>query len=162
MSRKTIPNHDVKALNEKLKSIFNIDEFFSKKDRVEVIEPKGSEKEKILLKNGEPTFVEKEGTVIPELHFILKKNILKKITIDMLAIKFIINGADIMRPGIVAADETIKEGEIVVIIDQKNQKPLAIGKALVSSETLKTMDKGKAVKNLHYAGDEVWLTTSAL
>ena len=162
MSRKTIPNHEIKELNEKLKVQFNINDLFTKKDRVEEIVPKGTENERILLRNGEPTFIERGAAFIPELHFILKKNTLKTVTIDMAAIKFIINGADVMRPGIVAADEAIKEGEYVAIVDQKNRKPLAIGSALVSSEALKTMDKGKAVKNLHYVGDDIWVTTSAL
>lgn len=162
MSRKTIPNHEIKELNEKLKVQFNLNNFFTKKDRVEEIVPNNMKNERILLRNGEPTFIERDDVFVPELHFILKKNTLKTVTIDMAAIKFIVNGADVMRPGIVEADEAIKEGEYVTIIDQKNHKPLAIGKARVSSEALKTMNKGKVVENMYYVGDEIWITTSAL
>jgi len=40
--------------------------------------------------------------------------------------------------------------------DGKYLKPLAIGKALVSGEVMASKAPGKAVKSLHYIGDELW------
>jgi predicted RNA-binding protein (TIGR00451 family) len=71
------------------------------------------------------------------------------------AIKFIVNGADVMSPGIVDADASIREGDIVWVRDVKNKKPIAVGIALKpGAEMPKT--QGKAVKTLHYVGDEIW------
>ena len=72
------------------------------------------------------------------------------------AIKFVINGADIMRPGITEIEEGIVKGDFVVIADEKNKNPLAIGIALYDSGEMKKITSGKVVKNIHYVGDEIW------
>ena len=65
---------------------------------------------------------------------------------------------DVMQHGIVTYGDFKKE-EIIAIIDEKNKKPLAVGKSLFSSEEMKKMDKGKCIKNLHWIGDEMWEMT---
>lgn len=83
------------------------------------------------------------------------------VCVDDGAIKFIINGADVMAPGIIDADESIKEGDMVWIKDERNS-PIAIGRALMNGEEMKRERKGKAVKNLHYLGDEIWKMSTEL
>ena len=78
------------------------------------------------------------------------------VTVDMGAVKFVYNGADVMAPGIVDADPNIQEGDAVWVRDEKNLKPLAVGKALMSGEQMKTGSSGKAMKTLHYISDEIW------
>lgn len=85
-------------------------------------------------------------------------NLLKKfpyVKIDMRAIKFVCNGADIMRPGIINYAEFDKN-KIVCIKEEKHDNFLAIGKSLVDSNEIKNMEKGKIIKNLHYIGDRFW------
>ena len=72
------------------------------------------------------------------------------------AIRFVVNGADIMRPGIVEIEAGIKKDDFVAVVDKNNQKPLAVGIALFSSEEMKAMSSGKVIKNIHYVGDELW------
>ena len=72
------------------------------------------------------------------------------------AIKFVINGADIMAPGIVDADNKIKENDQVWICDEKNNKPLAVGIALMTGAQMIIKKKGKAVKIIHHVGDNIW------
>jgi PUA domain protein len=72
------------------------------------------------------------------------------------AIRFVTNGADIMRPGITDADPAITEGSFVVIGDVNHGKPLAIGIALYNGADLLAMEDGKVVKNLHFVGDRIW------
>jgi PUA domain protein len=45
---------------------------------------------------------------------------------------------------------------LILIVDERHGKPLAIGLSLCSSEEMKTADRGKVVKNLHYVGDRIW------
>ena len=78
------------------------------------------------------------------------------VSIDEGAIRFICNGADVMGPGITGADLAIQAGDHVWVRDAKHLKPLAIGRALVDGPTLASKAPGKAVKNLHYVGDELW------
>ena len=149
MKRKQLSSKEVRDLNKKIEIVFGLKDFFSKKDKVELWE------DKFIAGNNTPLFVY-VPELIPTLQSLLKRNFLKAITIDMPAVKYIVNGADVMRPGIVSFDEFMKN-EIISIIDEKNKKPLAVGKALYSSEEMKAMEKGKVVKNLHWIGDEVWM-----
>jgi PUA domain protein len=77
------------------------------------------------------------------------------VTVDMGAIKFVCNGAKVMRPGITSFD-TFKKGDIVVVKDQTHGKVLAAGVALEESEAAKAMAKGYVVDNLHYISDKMW------
>lgn len=139
-----------KEINEELtKYSFEI----SKKEQVELLE---KDNLKFILINKEPAFFWYAQQWIPTLKLLQKKELLKKITIDMGAIKFIVNGADVMRPGIVEIEEGIAKDDFIAIIDQNNKKPLAVGIALLNSEEMKAMPKGKAIKTIHYVGDEVW------
>ena len=78
------------------------------------------------------------------------------ITVDMGAVKFVVNGADVMAPGIVEADEGIKEGDIVWVRDEKYKKPISVGIALMAGSEMSKKKQGKAVKNIHFVGDEIW------
>lgn len=80
----------------------------------------------------------------------------KTVTVDMGAIRFVSNGADIMSPGIVDASEGIEAGDIVLIIDETHGKPLAIGISLIDGEEMVENDSGKAIETKHYVGDEIW------
>jgi PUA domain protein len=78
----------------------------------------------------------------------------KVVIVDSGAVKFIANGADVMSPGIVSADPEIMPGDLVVVIDEKYRKALAIGKAIISGREMH--GEGKAIKSLHYIGDQIW------
>lgn len=77
------------------------------------------------------------------------------VTVDMGAVKFMCNGANVMRPGVKAFTEFDK-GQIVCIIEESQKKVLAVGRALVSSEEMSEMAKGQVVENLHYISDTYW------
>src|SRR3989338_11114538 len=68
----------------------------TKKDQIELQE----DEQKIIYLNQKPAFFYQQNKLIPTLKILLEKPLLKKITVDMGAIPFIIKGADIMRPGI--------------------------------------------------------------
>jgi PUA-domain protein len=76
------------------------------------------------------------------------------VVVDAGAVRFLANGADVMNPGIVAADPEIAAGDLVVVIEEKHRKPLAIGRALIPGPEMK--GEGKAVKSLHHVGDHIW------
>lgn len=113
---------------------------------------------KLILLESRPVLFEAEGKILPTLMLLQEQPgiTLKKITVDMGAVRFVANGADIMRPGIVAFDDGIEAGDVVVVVDQNFGKNLAVGLALAGSVEMKSMDMGKAVKNLHYVGDRIW------
>ena len=124
----------------------------SKKDQVELIE----DEFKIILVNKQPFFFYYDDKVLPTLKYLQKHDCLKKITVDMGAVKFVINGADIMRPGVVEIESGIEKDDFIAVIDLNNKKPLAVGIALFNSEDMQNTKTGKVIKNIHYVGDELW------
>ncbi|MDH2906780.1 MAG: RNA-binding protein [Candidatus Nitrosotalea sp.] len=78
-----------------------------------------------------------------------------KAIVDAGAIKFVCNGANVMRPGIKKFTEFQKD-DIICVVDEVHNKFLAVGKALVSSAEMSNITKGEVVKNLHYISDKYW------
>ena len=140
--RKQYSKKDIKEL---INEFPYLEKIISKKSNV--VEDGG-----IIRSDDEPVLIHKK---IPHLKMLLKQIVLPKITVDMGAVKFVVSGADVMRPGITRIEE-FKEEDLVVIVDENHGKPLAVGKALLSSEEMKNQKKGKSVKNLHYVGDGYW------
>jgi PUA domain protein len=94
---------------------------------------------------------------IPVLTLLLENKVkLKTIVVDMGAVRFVANGADIMRPGITEIDSQIKRGDLVEIVDEKNHRPLAVGKAMFNAVEMEKKTSGKVVKNLHTITDDIW------
>lgn len=92
------------------------------------------------------------------LPFLTDTHILEKfpaVTVDMGAVKFMCNGANVMRPGIKSFSE-FKKDQIVCVVEESQKKFLAVGKALVSSDELQTMTKGAVIENQHYVSDKYW------
>ena len=86
---------------------------------------------------------------------------LPSVLVDMGAIPYVCNGADIMTPGITGIDGDFGEGDLVIVKDEKHRKSLAVGVALVPSADIREMPKGKAIKNIHYVGDKLWKVTAS-
>ncbi len=135
----------------KLLSRYKLD--LSKNDQVELWE---DENQKLLVINKTPAFFFHEEQPVPTLKHLQTNGLLKKVVIDMGAVKFIVNGADIMRPGIVEIESGIEKEEFIVIVDINHKKPLAVGKALLDSMEMQKSTSGKVIKNIHYVGDEIW------
>ncbi|MFO7990920.1 MAG: RNA-binding protein [Thermoplasmata archaeon] len=98
-----------------------------------------------------------DDQVFPTIDGLLEMEANKRyVTVDMGAVKFVYNGADIMSPGIVEADETIEKGDMVWVRDVEHHKPLAVGKALIDGGEMVEGERGKAVKSLHHIGDKLY------
>lgn len=112
---------------------------------------------RILIFNGDIIFFESENRFFPTLYALLSGMIvIPRVSVDMGAVRFIVNGADIMRPGITAVDDGISEGSIVAIVDETHGKALAVGVSKMSSEDLRAASKGKVVMTIHHINDDLW------
>ena len=158
--RHFIKSTEIKELKEDIAKQYGqefVNAMFPKKARIEVI----------LTEEGDTLYAinnvvklwksEKEG-FIPVLTQLLEKKIkLKTIVVDMGAIRFVTNKADVMRPGITEIDPAIKKGDIVQIVDETHKRALAVGKALYDADKMQKMTEGKVIKNLHTVKkDPVW------
>ena len=146
--RRHLSKSDIKKLN---KEISYVDFDISKKSKVELVD------DKVIVIDSKPSFFYYKKRICPTLHFILENpDSLSKVIVDMGAIRFVTNGADIMRPGIRDCEDFI-EDDLIVIVDETHNKPLCIGIALFDSKTLMSEDSGKVIKNIHRVGDEIWV-----
>jgi PUA domain protein len=110
----------------------------------------------VILVDGEPLLFKHEGGWYPTVLSIIKlRPEAYRVVVDEGALRYVINGADIMKPGIVWADEKIKKGDFVYIAVEKKGTPIAVGIALVDGKDM-SGGKGKAVKNLHHLKDKIW------
>ncbi len=152
-NRHRLKRKEVRDIQNKLKETFTCD-FFDGEVSVETGNVEGI---KIIFVDDEPCFMIYENKVIFILHGLYrykpKENF---VVVDMGAIKFVTNGADVMSPGIVDADENIIEGDQVWICDEKHHKPLAVGIAIMNGEQMVSEEKGKSVEVIRYVGDKLW------
>ena len=144
-----------KKIKEIKKALGDYETLIKNKDKVEVLE---TEPNNFILINGEPNIILIDNKPYPTLKALLNNPEIKNntVTVDMGAVKFMTKGADVMSPGITEADENIKPGDIVQIVDETHHKPLAIGISMLTGEEMVENTSGKAIETLHYVGDKIW------
>ena len=141
----------LKEIKQELKEYSSI---ILDKANVEMLE---TDSNSFILINGQPHIILLNNKPFPTLKAIIDNNFQgNRVVVDMGAVKFMANGADVMSPGIVKADETIAKDDVVIIVDEDHEKPLAIGLSLITGEEMVKNDKGKAIKTVHFIGDDFW------
>ena len=83
------------------------------------------------------------------------------VQVDMGAVKFMCKGANVMRPGIKKFSD-FTEGDIVCVVEESQNKFLAVGIAQVASSELEDMKNGEILKNFHYISDRAWEISKTL
>ncbi len=142
---------------QKLK--LNLENLYGPKTNVEVIQ---SETATLYLIQGKPALIKTENTILPTLTATEILQQLPKAIVDMGAVRFVCNGADIMAPGIVRYEGEFNKGDLILITDIKHGKPLALGETLLSSAEARNTKQGPTIKSKHYVSDKLWdLTKTA-
>jgi predicted RNA-binding protein (TIGR00451 family) len=107
-------------------------------------------------------FVEAGGRFIPFLGSQATMALFPSVTVDQGAIKFLLNGADVMRPGVRRFDDWGEAGKLVVVKEEGKGRAIAVGTSSVTSDEAKGMTKGSCVRSLHHVGDRFWSLHRAL
>lgn len=113
----------------------------------------------ILYKIAGMILCEKNGVMFPTVHEEYNREVLERLPtliVDMGAVPHIANGADVMRPGVREFRGEFERGEILVVRDERNLKPLAIAIALEHREKCESMVRGKIAENIHHVNDKIW------
>ncbi|MFX1569972.1 MAG: DUF1947 domain-containing protein [Promethearchaeota archaeon] len=156
--RHFIRKSDLRPLKEEILKQYDhkfISQIFPQKSNVEVIETEAGDT-LYAINNVLKLWKSKDG-YIPVLTLLLNKQVdLKIVVVDFGAVRYVANGADIMRPGITKIDPLIRKGEIIQIIEETKNRPLAVGKALFDASEMETKSSGKVIENLHTIQDSVW------
>lgn len=149
--RNFLKKKKIKEMKNELGEYGNL---LANKKNVEILE---AEPNSFILVDGQPYIILIDNQPYPTLKAVLASEIDgKTVTVDMGAVRFVTNGADIMSPGIVDASENIEPGDVVIIVDENNKKPLAIGVSILTGPEMVKADSGKAVETKHFVGDDIW------
>jgi len=131
----------------------DIEHFFGSKTRIEVNETETGD---LFIMDGKPLLARADVDIFPTLSFEALLADIPRIVVDMGAVPYVCKGADVMAPGVRTIKGEFKENDIILVVDERHGKPLAVGVALLSSEDMNAAKGGKTVKNLHYVGDKLW------
>lgn len=129
------------------------EKIFEPKPRIEVVETQDAE---FFFVDGKPLIAKLNSILFPTLIFSKALPFLPQIVIDMGAVPHVCNGADIMAPGVCKITGGFKENDLLLIIDERHSKPLAVGVALFDSQNIRRIEHGKIVKIIHYISDKIW------
>jgi PUA-domain protein len=131
----------------------DVEQVLGSKPRIEVNETEAAE---IFILNGKPLLARSGGELFPTLAFEEVFPFISRIVVDMGAVPYVCKGADVMAPGVVSVKGEFEENDLLLVVDERHGKPLAIGVALFNSQVMKNMKHGKIVKNIHHVGDKLW------
>lgn len=131
----------------------NLQQAFSDKTNLELVQAESVE---LFLINGKPVLAQTDGNLYPTLTFDKFLDHAPRVTVDMGAVPHVCKGANIMAPGIRQFKGEFQKGDLVIIIDEKHGKPIALGEALYATEQAKNTKQGIIIKNIHYVGDKTW------
>ncbi len=159
MKRHLLSKKDIKKLMNEVDS--NIAEILRDAENVELYEI--DENLTIFIIDGKPLFAkmkiklgeENLEKYIPLITMFYIKNVdYPYVKVDEGAVPRILNGADVMRPGIREIHGEFNKGDIVAVRDPKD-RTIAITLALYNRKEIEQMQKGKVLKNIHYLGDKI-------
>jgi PUA domain protein len=152
--RYSLKAKESKQILTELSTVLKLDleAVFGSKANLEIVE---SEVGLIYLVSGKPLFFQSDK-LLPMLTFKEFIDVKPKVVVDMGAVPYVCKGADVMAPGIVRYEGEFSKGDLVVVVDMKYGKPLALGETLYSSEEAKNVKKGAVLKTKHYVSDKIW------
>jgi len=151
-SRHHLRSDEIRELETALGNALGVDLDGDAYERVDLV---GTEFDLVLV-DGEPHVFYVEGepfiTVRGANAYPPQRRV---VTVDAGAVRFVSDGADVMRPGIVDADADIDPGDLVAIVEETHGKALAVGRAREPGPDL-VGDAGKVIESVHHVGDELY------
>ena len=123
------------------------------KINLEIVE---TESDKFYLINDKPVLFQTNEKVYPTLMFNEYLTQAPKATVDMGAIPHVCKGANVMAPGIRKLEGDFIRGDIMVVVDEKYGKPIALGETLYDSTEAGNVKQGIMIRTVHFVGDNIW------
>ena len=152
MKSNLISKSETSKILEQMKSQWKIELPKQKNIKTHDVSEKG-----VIITGNEITAVKIGDDILPFLDDIPILEKFPYVTVDMGAVKFVCKGANVMRPGITKFSD-FESSEIVCVIEESQNKFLAVGKAKMSSKEAEDSSNGEVIKNMHYISDDFWET----
>jgi PUA domain protein len=151
-SRHHLRDDEVSALAQGLREALGVELGEGSFERVEFTD---SDREVILV-DGEPLVAVFDGEPFLTVQGANARDPTKRVvTVDAGAVSFVSDGANVMRPGIVDADERIEPGDLVVVAEETHGKALAVGRAETPGGEM-VGESGMVVESIHHVGDDLY------
>ena len=158
--RYALKTKDAKQILEEASKTLKLDtEALFGKATVEVAE---SDVGEVYLIGGKPLLYKADDKILPTLHFTEFTAKASRIVVDMGAVPYVCKGATVMAPGIVCIEGEFTKGDLVIVVDMKFGKALAIGESLMDAQVARQTKKGPIIKTIHYVSDKIWDYTKTL
>lgn len=167
-SRSNIKSSVQRGLKSKFVSQFEklepvIDDLIPKKSQAVLV--KCEDRIQLYSIDEEVVLFQHFDDLIPTLKVVHKyPDCFPKVQVDRGAIKFVLSGANIMCPGLTSAgaklpEENLPVDTLVTVYAEGKENALAIGKLLMSTDDIKSINKNIGVELIHYLGDGLWNLT---
>lgn len=138
-----------------------LDEAIPKK--LQMVQHKCEERISLYSIDGNVVFFQKmDDELYPFLKFVHKyPSVFPSVQVDRGAIKFVLSGANIMCPGLTSKgaklpEKSLNKGDIVAVYAEGKENALAVGKLVMSTDDIKSLNKGIGIELVHYLGDGLW------
>jgi PUA domain protein len=131
----------------------SLERILTSKSKVELVETEFAE---IFLTDGKSILVKTENDLFPTLVFSEFFASAPRAVVDMGAVPYVCKGANVMRPGIRRFEGEFAKGDLVLVVDERYGKPLAIGESLLDKSEAEGATQGIVMKNVHFVGDRIW------
>jgi len=99
-----------------------------------------------------------KNLIFPALNLLWKRRIRppdRYLVVDQGAIKPVLRGARILRPGVLEA-KGIEKHALCFVLEAVNRTPIALGYCLMDLQELQTAERGVVALNIHHLGDRIW------
>ena len=154
--RHTLRKSQVSVIYSRLQSEIGEAESRFYCDQLEIVET-SSLASVFYMVDKKPLLMDLDGVIFPTLRGLLEQPFLqRRIVVDSGAVSYVVNGADVMRPGIVSVSDDIKAGSPAQVVEERHGKPIAICIPLFDAGELREKTTGKMCRNIHHVGDEIW------
>lgn len=113
-------------------------------------------------KKADVLFMRHHDVTVPHLRVLHRyPKMLPRHQVDIGGCKFVVSGANVMCQGLTSAggslEEDVEEDTIVGMFIEGKQHAVSVGRALMSTDEIRSVNKGPCVENLHHLGDGMWV-----
>jgi PUA domain protein len=107
-------------------------------------------------------FMRHQDVTLPHLRVLHRyPHMLPRHQVDIGGCKFVLSGANVMCQGLTSAggrlEDDVDEDTIVAIFIEGKKNAVSVGRAIMSTDDIRDVNKGPCVENLHHMGDGVWV-----
>eukprot|EP01096_Ripella_sp_DP13-Kostka_P014297 TRINITY_DN6416_c0_g1_i1.p1 TRINITY_DN6416_c0_g1~~TRINITY_DN6416_c0_g1_i1.p1 ORF type:complete len:197 (+),score=87.99 TRINITY_DN6416_c0_g1_i1:48-593(+) len=118
----------------------------------------------VVLEDEVLFFNVKNGPFFPTLKLLHKyPEMMPSVQVDKGAIKYLLGGANIMCPGLThpsaRMDVSLPAETVVAIKAEGKEHALAVALLQMSTDDIRSINKGNAAENVHFLGDGLWKNT---